>query len=327
MYGITIKVGCKLKKRIICIITALVLSTSFSFTVLAESKNNIIVAKTNNIQVSDTEKEQLMSGKLSVDDFYKNHSELKKLRDQEKNQPEYTLDKFIKDYPQQKNTTESIFSTMSGDPYYDFRFTDKIDDDFDTDPIPSYGGNQGWNNNFINNTGCGAVAACNTMAYNARYYGKSNLYPYAWTQAGFTKFQSDMFFKFLAGPTVTTEMMANAINRYTKSKGYNYTSSMASCWSATSDSFAELLNFIQDSIDTNNPVTLLLGPNYTGGEFAGYEPNFVNHWVTITGYNYIYSNFDVTVSSWGEKYTLDLHKLVHSRVFVDASIHWYDSSK
>jgi hypothetical protein len=75
-----------------------------------------------------------------------------------------------------------------------------------------------------------------------------------------------------------------------------------------------MITKIKTSIDSNNPVAMLMGPNVPG---STYKDEFANHWVTITGYYYNGDSYVVTVSSWGTIYTLNLYSLEKSKIFVD----------
>ncbi len=91
------------------------------------------------------------------------------------------------------------------------------------------------------------------------------------------------------------------------------------CYISATQSFTDLADLIKNSIDNNNPVALLLGPQDIDDDYYDY---FSNHWVTITGYSYHDDIYNITVSSWRRIYpiygTIDLRDLVTSKIFAKA---------
>ena len=184
-----------------------------------------------------------------------------------------------------------------------------------------YGGSQMWfegKDFLITEFGCGAVAACNVMMYHARNFGRPLLYPYpAYNYDYFMQNIYNMYYGYVIGPA-TLNTLRDGVIGYTQVRGVSgYASSAVDCWTTRSTTFADLVDLIKSSIDGNNPVLMLIGPNYAPNNYA---QEFQTHWVTITSYKYQDNKFYVSFSSWGECYTfpVELGELVHNRLFVDA---------
>jgi hypothetical protein len=75
---------------------------------------------------------------------------------------------------------------------------------------------------------------------------------------------------------------------------------------------------IRDSINSNNPVALLIGANMPYNSYYPYGKDyFKTHWVTIVSYDINDPRY-VQVSSWGELWCLDLVNLELNRTNLDA---------
>lgn len=272
--------------------------------VIILSSSMIVSAKTTNenigSSVSEVDKQDLVTGKMSMQEFSKKYPEIMKQKDIDiKNQdPKYSKK------PMQMLRSRSGYTEISSSIHY-------------LDDSNSCGGNQGWfNNSFRADTGCASVTAANILAYHSRHYDRSSLYPYSWNKNNYTQFQNDMY-DYIGGPALLPQIKNGVIN-YTKSKGYRYSASTESCWSASSPSYFSMITLIKNSINSDNPVALLIGPDISDGKYRPYNQNFDKHWVTIIGYSSSSPN-NVIVSSWGEQYDLNLYLLEINRAFLDVA--------
>lgn len=191
-----------------------------------------------------------------------------------------------------------------------------LDDSFYfLDDSSLYGGDQSLLSASLGNaTGCGPIAGCNILAYHAKYYGRSSLYPYNWVKSDWKKFQDDMFD--INGGVQTLTRFNSMARYYTATHGYSYDDDYQSYYLNTDENLTDLCNFIKEQIDNNNPVAMLLGTNTSG---SSYKTDFAMHWVTITGYTFWGDEADpyVKVSSWGDYYNLDLAELLANRTWID----------
>ena len=130
------------------------------------------------------------------------------------------------------------------------------------------------------------------MSYHAKYYGRTSLFPYDSYSIENMKEFVDLMFKYIPGPCTDSTMYCGVLNYVLPNMRYNY--DLRTCWSTSSDDFKNLIYFMQNSINNNNPVALQLGFNYPG---TSYEPNLAYHWVTVTGYSYSGGTYEITVSS------------------------------
>lgn len=192
--------------------------------------------------------------------------------------------------------------------------------------INSYGGNQEWHRgtstNYIANWGCGAVAASNVLAFHAKYYNRTPLYPAITnnTKNAFFWHQAWIYDHYIDGPCVLPDMK-DALVKFANGKGYNYGSATLNCYSSSSQAAMEKM--IVSVLNGNNPVVMLMGPQWLPGDYSDFYPGFTNHWVTITGYKYINGNLHINVSSWGKKYSdIAVYKLIRSKTFIDLAYFW-----
>ena len=166
--------------------------------------------------------------------------------------------------------------------------------------------------------GCASIAAYNIFAYHSKYYGRTTLYNYpSYSDNNFYDFGSMMYTQWVNGPTILSGLEKGVVNYASRIGNLRYSYSDNSCWSSTSQTYTNMITKIKTSIDNNNPVAMLMGPNVPG---STYKNAFSNHWVTITGYYYNGDNYEVTVSSWGVSYTLNLYSLEKSKLFVDIAL-------
>lgn len=187
---------------------------------------------------------------------------------------------------------------------------------------PDYGLNQmWWPSGNRQNTGCGAVALSNSIAYETKYgieSSKSFLFRKLYHESGFSKdnllnFQTKIFDGYLNGPTILTTMQAQA-QRYGRDNICAISTPGVSCYQSSSSSdFSTLVNFIKTGLSNNHPVNMLSGSLYSS---SWYDTDISNHWFTITA---IDGNNNITISTWGEKRTISLYTLNNDRVWLDAS--------
>ena len=85
-------------------------------------------------------------------------------------------------------------------------------------------------------------------------------------------------------------------------------------------SYTEGIQFIQEGLSKNAPVALLNTFNVTEMSNSTESKDSTMHWVTITQieYNQVNQDFVLTVSSWGNKYTMSYNELYESWISVTA---------
>lgn len=208
-----------------------------------------------------------------------------------------------------------------------------------------YGGDQSWFLSYPGGTfgdmqnefGCGPVAAANITAYYAyAYYALRNLYSrQAWDIINYTMHMDKLYDYGPSVPVILPDFI-NMIKSYSSSRGFALTEHKASAYFYYfSTDFAALCQNIVNGIAHNAPVALLIGPGsetydpYCGtnilvdGDMTQIN-NFSNHWVTITSYSFAYDDCTfASVSSWGERYILNLSALIDKRTFLDTV--WFTS--
>jgi len=289
----------------------LIVFISINSTAMAnDSKTNLDNSNTvhpSDIFIPDKDKLDLVSKKITVEEFLAKYPEVSKMKENDKKS---ILNKnSILNKQSNMNisySTPSIYNALKNS----FEFV-----------YGYYGGSQMWfegNDDFIAQTGCGAVAACNVMAYHARNFGRPLLYPYpSYNYYYFCEDIWNMFYGYMEGPTLLGGMERGVIG-YANVRGVSgYGYSDVDCWSSTSSTFTNLVDLIKKSIDGNNPVLVLIGPIYG---FNDYVTKFEDHWVTVTSYKYQDGKYYISFSSWGECYEfpVELGDLVKNRLFVDA---------
>lgn len=267
----------------------------------ANTKSVAVNDKTNtkqDVEISEADKKAALSNKLSSADI------VKKYGSKGSTEPSKLLTRSTTSSQLRLNAVSDVDgSNELSDSFY---FLDDSD---------LYGGDQRlFSSSYRRETGCGPITACNILAYHAKYYGRSELYPYEWTKADWIKYQNDMFGS--GGGIQTLTKFNVMITDYPAFHGYSYGSEYDSYYLNTDSNLTDMCNFIKDQIDNDNPVAMLIGTKTSG---ATYRTNFSVHWVTITGYDFNGESSDpyVKVSSWGEEYDLDLAKLLAQRDWID----------
>lgn len=189
---------------------------------------------------------------------------------------------------------------------------------FPSSTVLNYGGDQMRHGLYMKNTGCGAVAAGNMLAYDAKYYGRTKLYNKAWTSSDYYDYEQSIFDNYFSGPTLISKMKTN-LPSYAINNGnykYNYRS-IENIIDPKGALFIALKNSIKYAIDNEYPVALMFGPNYSNDYSDNLaRPDLSNHWVTVTGYN-PNDIEQITISSWGEEEVVDLWYLIRSKYFID----------
>lgn len=267
----------------------------------ANTKSVAVNDKTNtkqDVEISEADKKAALSNKLSSADI------VKKYGSKGSTEPSKLLTRSTTSSQLQLNAVSDVDgSNELSDSFY---FLDDSD---------LYGGDQGlFSSSVRRETGCGPITGCNILAYHAKYYGRSELYPYSWTKQDWKRYQNEMFG--IGGGIQTLSRFNSMISSYTSLHGYDYGNQSDSYYRNTDSNLTDMCNFIKDQIDNNNPVAMLIGKNSSG---ANYKTDFSKHWVTITGYDFNGESSDpyVKVSSWGEEYDLDLAKLLAERDWID----------
>ncbi|WP_297423952.1 C39 family peptidase [Clostridium sp.] len=118
----------------------------------------------------------------------------------------------------------------------------------------------------------------------------------------------------IEGGVQTLPKFNGMIGEYAFTHGYAYGYNSQSYYLNNSSNLTSLTSFIKTQINNNNPVAMLIGGNTPT---STYKTDFATHWVTITGYNFNNGYTNVTVSSWGGRYTLSLAELLANRLWID----------
>lgn len=172
--------------------------------------------------------------------------------------------------------------------------------------LGSYGGNQMWfKNKYMLKTGCGPVALTNLYAW---FKGLSL------SRDDFEGLQN-LTSKYLKGPVVMPQQFILGARRLFRQESYQLNPIHLTLLQTNPKTWNQGLAFIATSLESDNPVALLIGPNRPK---ASYHRDFSNHWVLITAMTLSKDKDEVrlTVSSWGAVYHLDLKALLDSKFFL-----------
>lgn len=189
-----------------------------------------------------------------------------------------------------------------------------------------YGGDQSWFDTKVGReSGCGTVAAANTLAYMAirnpglrTLYGGNNLNnitkdDYIIHMNKVYKYVEPLKLPFIDKPAGGIPFMSwysDGVIKYAKDKGISLTAH----WNKGSSTFDKAVQYIKDGLSRDYPIALVNWRNsklkfvpWTNPD-TGITSNqdFQLHWVTITGlhdYRPIGQVY-IDVSSWGSKVTL-----------------------
>ena len=172
--------------------------------------------------------------------------------------------------------------------------------------LDSYGGNQMWfKNKYMLKTGCGPVALANLYAW---FKGLSL------SKDDFEALQN-VTTKYLKGPVVLPQQFILGARRLFGQDGYHLNPIHLTLLQANPKTWNQALAFIAHSLESDDPVALLIGPNRPK---TSYHRDFSNHWVLITAMTLSKDKSEarLTVSSWGAVYHLDLKALLDSKFFL-----------
>lgn len=172
--------------------------------------------------------------------------------------------------------------------------------------VDSYGGNQMWfKNKYMLKTGCGPVALANLFAWSR---GMSL------SKDDFEALQN-ITTKYLKGPVVLPQQFILGARRLFHQDGYHVNPLHLTLLKTKPNTLNQALDFIAHSLESDEPVALLIGPNRSK---TSYRRDFSNHWVLITAMTLSKDQEKVclTVSSWGTVYQLDLKALLDSKLFL-----------
>ena len=181
----------------------------------------------------------------------------------------------------------------------------KLSQPFDIS-MDSYGGNQMWfKNKYMLKTGCGPVALTNL---------------YAWVK-GLSLSKDDfealqnVTSKYLKGPVMFPQHFILGARQLFHQNGYFINPIHLTLLKFNHKTWIQTLAFIALSLESDNPVALLIGPNRPN---THYHRDFSNHWVLITAMTLSKDTKEtrLTVSSWGAVYHLDLKVLLDSKFFL-----------
>lgn len=167
-----------------------------------------------------------------------------------------------------------------------------------------YGGNQMWfQKQHQLQTGCGPVALTNLFAW---FHGMSL------SREDMEALQ-DVTTRYLKGPVVHPRQFIFGARRLFRRDGFHLDPIHMTVFRSTPDNQDRLRRFIAVSLQSDDPVALLMGPNLPG---STYRRDFKNHWVLITAMEISKGTVTLTVSSWGTPYTVDLDQLTRSKLFL-----------
>lgn len=175
----------------------------------------------------------------------------------------------------------------------------------------SYGGNQGDFKTKRNiNTGCGPIALMNMYAY---YKGEKL------DKEKLIELEESVL-SYLKGPVIAPFQFIMGAKKLFREEGMEIKHDTVISFSINSMSFIRLQNFIKKYIDLGHPLAMLVGPINPFKKEQNLElHDFRNHWVLITEYNFKEDEKLVSVSSWGEKYILNLTDLLSIRLFLSVT--------
>lgn len=174
---------------------------------------------------------------------------------------------------------------------------------FDVSKV-SYGGNQMWyEKKFQLQTGCGPVALANL---------------FAWSN-GMTLDQREMLAlqeavsRYLRGPVVIPWQFIRGARHLFQRDGFQLDPITMTLARHTREGRERAIGFIAAALSADDPPVMLMGPNRPG---ATYRRDFKNHWVMITELRVHPDHAELTVSSWGQSFTVDLDRLIRSKLFI-----------
>ena len=75
----------------------------------------------------------------------------------------------------------------------------------------------------------------------------------------------------------------------------------------------ELVRPSAAALSADDPPILPMGPNRPG---ATYRRDFQNHWVMIPELRVTADHAELTVSSWGQSFVIDLDGIIRSKLFI-----------
>lgn len=172
--------------------------------------------------------------------------------------------------------------------------------------IDSYGGNQMWfKKPYLLQTGCGPVALTNLYAW---FKGMSL------SKNDFEALQN-VIWRYLKGPVVLPQQFILGARRLFRQAGFHLNPIHVTLLKNNPKAWNQALGFIARSLESDDPVALLIGPHRPK---TIYHRDFSNHWVLITALDLSENNkkATLTVSSWGAVYQLDLNDLLDSKIFL-----------
>lgn len=166
-----------------------------------------------------------------------------------------------------------------------------------------FGGNQIWfsdkyGKSHHSKTGCGVVAAANSMAYLAFTRGEyRDLYPFEYLdKKSFSEFILILsrYIKPKIYGIPTTSIIIRGIKKYTEGHGIQI---KYNTLTKTTDK-TKIIEFIKMGLELDTPV---LNVNWN-------HKNRIlhNHWIAITGINDGVKEKSIVLSSWGEKYEISM---------------------
>lgn len=195
-----------------------------------------------------------------------------------------------------------------------------------------YGGNQSWWGEATfkfgllfdrrkKDVGCAPVAAANILAYLAgKEDGFSALYPYLYTKNDFRNMMDDVWEFVTPGPAGFwwAGDFSQGIQRYARQRGIDLESVILNGHCASKTDLEKVVSYISAGLARDCPIALNVHFNTkltAGGQ------SFSLHWMVITA---LMDQRDaegngsiiVSISSWGNKYELDL------RTIVEDSSYW-----
>ena len=175
-----------------------------------------------------------------------------------------------------------------------------------------FGGNQIWfsdkyGKTHHSKTGCGTVAAANSMVYLA--YTRSeyrDLYPFEYLdKKSFSEFilMLSRYIKPRIYGIPTTSIIIRGIKRYAKGHGVQIKYDNLT---KTADK-RKITEFIKRGLELDTPI---LNVNWN-------HKNKIlhNHWIAITGMNENLKDENIVLSSWGEKYEINMEDYFFNTIY------------
>ncbi|WP_425540051.1 hypothetical protein [Microaceticoccus formicicus] len=175
-----------------------------------------------------------------------------------------------------------------------------------------FGGNQIWfsdryGKKHHSRTGCGIVAAANSMVYLAFTRSEyRDLYPFeSLDKKSFSEFilLLSRYIKPRIYGIPTTSIIIRGIKRYTKGHGVSISNHNLS---KITDK-RRIIEFIKTGLEMDTPV---LNVNWN-------HKNKIlhNHWIAITGINENLNQNNIVLSSWGEKYEINMNDYFFNTIY------------